>query len=403
MNYNLLCIAPQCPLPCIDGGKIGIFYPLKYLAQKLNVFFTTPVLNINEDIINEFNMYNIKYYPFELNTNDDYFKYPSSLLKPLSFKFNKYFSPLYLKYIEKIIVENQIKILWINAPHMAIYALKLKKKYPYLKIYLREHNIEYDLVLQYARSQKNIFMKMFSYIEYYKTKRYEVSLWNKFDKVFFISDTDLAEAKKYNKDINETNLIYDGMEIPEIPNNIIEEQNSFIFTGNLKSFQNENNLKYFIKNIWIPFRQLEPNAKLYLTGNTDDCLISKLKISKKVLSENNIINLGFVEDIKITILSKQYVVSPTLYGSGIRLKVLEALSLKKIVFVSDIDYTMCKKFKNMENIVHYSNFDDFVNKYFLLKDNEDFCNKIEEEGYNLVKNFFNWDSYVKQVIQEFYE
>ena len=28
---------------------------------------------------------------------------------------------------------------------------------------------------------------------------------------------------------------------------------------------------------------------------------------------------------------------------------------------------------------------------------------IEEEGYNLVKNFFNWDSYVKQVIQEFYE
>lgn len=402
MIDKILCIAPQCPLPCIDGGKIGIFYPLKYLAQKLNVFFTTPVLNINEDIINEFNMYNIKYYPFELNTNDDYFKYPSSLLKPLSFKFNKYFSPLYLKYIEKIIIENQINILWINAPHMAIYALNLKKKYPYLKIYLREHNIEYDLVLQYARSQKNIFMKMFSYIEYYKTKRYEVSLWNKFDKVFFISDTDLAEAKKYNKDINETNLIYDGMEIPEIPNNIIEEQNSFIFTGNLKSFQNENNLKYFIKNIWIPFRQLEPNAKLYLTGNTDDCLISKLKISKKVLSENNIINLGFVEDIKITILSKQYVVSPTLYGSGIRLKVLEALSLKKVVFVSDIDYNMIKYFRDMLNIVHYSNYEDFYNKYLKLKNDKILFDKIKKNGYNLSLKIFNWDNYIEKVESQLY-
>lgn len=402
MIDKILCIAPQCPLPCIDGGKIGIFYPLKYLAQKLNVFFTTPVLNINEDIINEFNMYNIKYYPFELNTNDDYFKYPSSLLKPLSFKFNKYFSPLYLKYIEKIIIENQINILWINAPHMAIYALNLKKKYPYLKIYLREHNIEYDLVLQYARSQKNIFMKMFSYIEYYKTKRYEVSLWNKFDKVFFISDTDLAEAKKYNKDINETNLIYDGMEIPEIPNNIIEEQNSFIFTGNLKSFQNENNLKYFIKNIWIPFRQLEPNAKLYLTGNTDDCLISKLKISKKVLSENNIINLGFVEDIKTTILSKQYVVSPTLYGSGIRLKVLEALSLKKVVFVSDIDYNMIKYFRDMLNIVHYSNYEDFYNKYLKLKNDKILFDKIKKNGYNLSLKIFNWDNYIEKVESQLY-
>lgn len=398
MIDKILCIAPQCPLPCIDGGKIGIFYPLKYLAQKLNVFFTTPVLNINEDIINEFNMYNIKYYPFELNTNDDYFKYPSSLLKPLSFKFNKYFSPLYLKYIEKIIIENQINILWINAPHMAIYALNLKKKYPYLKIYLREHNIEYDLVLQYARSQKNIFMKMFSYIEYYKTKRYEVSLWNKFDKVFFISDTDLAEAKKYG-DFNDDNLIYDGAE-PDFYNEQIEEH-SFIFTGSLTSFQNQENLKYFIENIWKNFHYYNKEAKLYLTGNDNKKLENKLGYPIEYLNSLNIINLGFVDDVQRTIASKKYVISPTLYGSGIRLKVLEALVLKKIVFVLDTDYKMCKYFKDMENIIHYSDVNNFISKYNLLEKDKLLYNKIIINAFNLSTEIFSWNKYAQKLIKEF--
>lgn len=396
MRDKILCIAPQCPLPCIDGGKIGILYPLKYLAQKLNVFFTTPVLNINEDIINEFNMYNIKYFPFELNTNDDYFKYPSSLLKPLSFKFNKYFSPLYLKYIEKIIIENQINILWINAPHMAIYALKLKKKYPYLKIYLREHNIEYDLVLQYARSQKNVFMKMISYIEYYKTKKYEISLWNKFEKVFFISDTDLAEAKKYG-DFNDDNLIYDGSE-SNFYNEQVEEH-SFIFTGSLTSFQNQENLKYFIENIWKNFHDNNKEAKLYLTGNDNKKLEDKLGYSIEYLNSLNIINLGFVEDIQKTIASKKYVISPTLYGSGIRLKVLEACALNKIVFVSRIDYDMCKYFKDMDNIVLFENEQDFINKYEKLINDKNLQLKIQQNVGEIAKQVFSWESYVQKAME----
>lgn len=397
MIDKILCIAPQCPLPCVDGGKMEIFYPLKYLAQKVNIFFTTPVVKINDDIINEFNIYNIKYFPFVLNTKNDYFKYPLSLFTPLSFKFNKYFNRFYLKHIEKIIVENQIKILWVNASHMAIYALKLKKKYPYLKIYLREHNIEYDLVLQYARSQKNVFMKIISCIEYYKTKRYEISCWNKFEKVFFISDTDLAEAKKYGN-FNDDNLIYSGSE-PSFYNEQVEEH-SFIFTGSLTSFQNQKNLKYFIENIWKNFYNKNKKVKLYLTGNDNKKLETKLGYSIEYLNSLNIINLGFVDDIQKTIASKKYVISPTLYGSGIRLKVLEALRLKKIVFVSDIDYAMCRKFKDMENIIHYSNLNDFIEKYIMIENESNLYEKISNNCYNLAKELFSWDKYVLRIIEK---
>ena len=297
-----------------------------------------------------------------------------------------------------LVKEKNIDTIWVCHAQMAKYATELKKQYPYLKIFLREHNIEYKLVKQYIKSQKNIFMKLISTYEYLKTKKYEISLWDKFDKVFFISDTDINTAKKYNKNVDDSNLIYDGMDFYEIEEGIEVEEDSFIFTGSFTSFQNENNLKYFIKNIWLPFVQKVPGVKLYLTGNNDNVLISKLNITREDLEKNNIINLGFVDDIKKTILSKQYVISPTLYGSGIRLKVLEALSLRKVVFVSDIDFKMASCFKDMENVVHYSDYDSFYQKYIKIK-RENTYQQIADNGYQLINQYFNWDKYYSKAIK----
>ena len=242
-------------------------------------------------------------------------------------------------------------------------------------------------------------MKLISYFEYLKTKDYEIKIWEKFDKVYFISDSDLAIAQKYGNCTNE-NLIYDGMEIDDNINEDYEDK-SFIFTGSLSSFQNKNNLKNFIETIWKTFIIEYPENKLYLTGNSDYSLENKLDISIDELNKLNIFNLGFVEDIKKTIRSKKYIISPTLCGSGIRLKVLEGLSLKRPVFVSDIDFEMCSKFNDMDNIVHYSNPDDFFKKYALLENNMELYNKICNNGFLLVKEVFSWDNYIEKLLKDF--
>lgn len=396
---KLLYIAPQDSLPYTDGGKIGIFFPLKEFAKKYNVFYAFPTPQINGNTVSKYNDFNIRAIPYQMNLKDNYLSYPHSLFSNLSFKFSKFYDKNFLNILSEHIKENNIDIIWVSSAQMAKYAIELKKQYPNLKIFLREHNIEYKLVKQYIKSQKNIFMKLIVFFEYLKTKKYEIGLWNKFDKVFFISDTDIKTAKKYNKNINNSNLIYDGMDLFEIDENISIEEDSFIFTGSLASYQNENNLKYFIKNIWIPFNKKVPKTILYLTGNNDDFLLSKLKMTKQQLTDNNIINLGFVNDIKRTILSKQFVVSPTLYGSGIRLKVLEALSLKKVIFVSDIDFEMACCFKDMGNIVHYTNCDSFFEKYTKVKI-ERLYNQISENGYALIDKYFSWDKYIEKAILE---
>ena len=396
---KLLYLASQNSFPPSDGGKIETFYPAKYFSKYFDVTMAFPIPCINDELYKKYNKQNIDILPFQLDTKDNYFKYPLTLLSNLSFKFSKFYNKNFLKKISQYVNENQIEIIWCLSAQMAKYAIELKKTYPNLKIYLREYNIEYKLVKQYSKSCKNLVMKAISYFEYLKTKAYEISIWNKFDKVFFISDTDLTTAKKFNKTFDETNLIYSGMELANIKETFEIEHNSFIFTGSLKSFQNQNNLNYFIKNIWIPFSIKVPEAKLYVTGNKEDFLLSKLNMSKEILTEHNIINLGFVDDIKQTILSKQFVVSPTLYGSGIRLKVLEALALKKVTFVSDIDYKMASCFKDMENIVHYTNFEDFYCKYLKLKEDNSLCDKIKKNGHKLISEIFSWDKYTIKVFE----
>ena len=75
---------------------------------------------------------------------------------------------------------------------------------------------------------------------------------------------------------------------------------------------------------------------------------------------------------------------------------MEALSLKKVVFVSDIDYEMAQCFKDMENIVHYTDENDFYQKYKTIY-NKDLYKMIAKNGYGLIYKNFNWDLYTKNV------
>ncbi len=398
MNNKILFIVPQNSLPCIDGGKIGVFFPMKYFTKYFKVFAAFPVQKYDENIKKQYKDHSITAIPFEFCTKDSPMYYIRSIFSNLSFKMTKYYNQKFYTIIEKTVTENDIQIIWVSAPHMAKYALNLKKKYPYLKIYFREHNIEYDLVKQYSQNAKNKFIKLFSYFEYLKTKKYEQYLWNKFDKVFFISDTDLEEAKKVHTSFDESNLIYDGMEINYDNATDKVEENSFIFTASLGTFQNRVNLKYFIEKIWVPFVKKYPECKLYLTGNSDEKVQRVLNMTAEKLEQLNIINLGFVDNIQKTISQKQYVVSPTIAGSGIRLKVLESCALGKTTFVSKIDYQMCKHFKDMDNIVLFENKNDFTKKYEQLSLDLELQKHIQSNAKNIAKQVFSWGNYTKKAV-----
>ncbi len=395
---NILYMAPQNVIPPVDGGKIGIYYPLLFLSKfyDLYLFF---IKDVSENVdINDYLALGIKGVEYcELDKKDRLINLLLNYSKKEPFKFQKYFNCLCLNKIDEIVLKNKIDLIICSHPHLFKYALYLKKKYN-IKILLREHNLEYQLVYEYYKYEKNPVKKYIAYTQYIKTKKYETKAWNIADGVVFISDTDYKEAVKYSKNIEHFYLVYDGFIINKFKTNDIIKNREYepfscIFTGNLNTLQNRINLNWFIKSIWLNFIKKNYKYKLYITGNNDQSITEKLSYKISELNKINIFNLGFVKDIDAAISSKQFFISPSIIGSGIRIKILHALSLGVPVFATIKDYEMISLFDDMNNIIMFKDFEEFEIKINNLTINMENYNNIAINGFNLIKNNLSWLSY----------
>ncbi len=398
---KLLVIAPQNCFPPKDGGKIGIYFPLVEYAKwgTVHYAFTTDKLPDGE-CTQHFSSMGIHLHPFVIVTKDSAFGLIKNLFSSIPFKFQKYFSTLFLQYLQELIRKEKITHIWINHAHMAEYALQLKKQNA-VKIYLREHNIEFSLVEQLVPFLEGNIKKRLANWQYHKTKQYETTAWNLFDKVILISDADKAIAEQYYIGQN-TTLIYDSYEqafMDKLIDENIYEPESFIFTGNINTIQNAINLKTFVHEIWNPFIYANPSYKLYITGNEKVAIENLLQIN---LMEHHIFVMGFVEDIVSAIRSKQFFLSPTYIGAGVRIKVLNAMALGAVCFISSKDEAMLNDICNKKNSLVFNDINDFQ-EMIAVANNPEIYKSVSNAAKELVNQYkYSWSAYsesVKRILQ----
>ncbi len=398
---KLLVIAPQNCFPPKDGGKIGIYFPLVEYAKWCTVHyaFTTDVLP-DASCTGHFIALGIHLHPFILNTKDTAVGLVKNIFSTVPFKFQKYFSPTFLTYLQTLISNEKITHVWINHAHMAEYALQLKQANA-IKIHLREHNIEFSLVEQIIPFLSGRIKKILAKWQYHKTRKYETTAWNKFDTVVFISDADKAIARQYYHGTN-TTIIYDSYEQISITKGANERQyepGSFIFTGSVSTIQNAINLKTFIYEIWMPLVQANTRYKLYITGNDELAIKNLLHIN---LKEHHIFVMGFVDDIVSAIAEKQFFLSPTYIGAGVRIKVLNAMAMGAVCFISPKDEAMLDDICNKKNAFVFNDIHDFQ-KMIDVANNPQTYDAISKAAIHLTHQYkYSWSAYsdaVKKLLQ----
>lgn len=393
---KLLVIAPQNPYPATDGGKISIYYPLINLAKYFQIHFVfTYFQPLPQNIEEHFEDFGIKIYPQKVNTKDSFPGILLNIISSLPYKFHKYHKGIILKKIEEIVQKETIQFIWCNHSHVAWYGLQLQRKFR-VKIFLREHNIEYSLVQQVLKLSKNKLLKAFIQLQYLKTKDHEIHCWKTFDKTFFISDSDFSIAKNECNTCGKLDLLYDSSYQKKESHTEKKEPYSFIFTGNVETFQNCYNLQQFITEIWEPLIKVDARWKLYITGNKDEVIKKKIKTD---FAANNIVNLGFVDDIEQAIDSKKYFISPSYIGSGLRIKVLNAMAGGAVCFLSPLDAQMLSSFQDFDNIIKYNNFNIFYKNLIRLENDELLYNSISLQALKIGTDF-TWKDYALKVYNE---
>ncbi len=304
----------------------------------------------------------------------------SSLFSGLPFSVKMRTSEKAKNELESYLKANPVDIIICDAVQRA---LNIPFDNPAYKI-LYEHNIESMIIKRYAQQEKNIFKKIIALLESLKLSNFEKKMWNKFDCSIACSPVDREIMQRYAPE-SKISMINNGVESDYYSSNSnIVEKNTLIYTGQIGWHPNEDALVYFMNEIMPIIRQEIPDIKLWIVGNNPSSRIKEL-----AQKNSNITVTGFVEDVREYVKKAAVYIVPLRIGSGTRLKILEALSMKKAVVTTTIG---CEGI-NVENNKHLlirDNPEEFAKAVLEVLKNDKLRISLGENGRKLIEEQYDW-------------
>lgn len=250
---------------------------------------------------------------------DNYFRHEPYTTEIEKLGVEVLYNPYNFKNIDQWFKQNgkEINYVYMNRPHISIKYVDLIKKYTNSKIIYYGHDLHFLREYREYELTGNESLKK-SAEEWKKT---EFDLYEKSDVIYYPSDVEVQEIKKYYPNINAKAIpayIFDEQELSSQKN--FEDKEGLLFVGGFGHKPNIDAVLWFVSSVFPLILDKKPNMKFYIVGsNPPDEIIS--------LSSNNIIVTGFVSDEELIQLYNQcrIVVVPLRYGAGVKGKVVEAM------------------------------------------------------------------------------
>jgi polysaccharide biosynthesis protein PslH len=248
---------------------------------------------------------------------------------------------------------------------------------------LDAHNVEYDNFRRMSELKWSYPRKLFYTREYEKCYREEIEIFKKQDAIFTTSDRDSELIQEDVKGIphytipNGVDMTYFKSEHSDV------EPNSIVFTGVMSYLPNQDAMIYFVESILPIIRKSIPDVKLYIVGSNPPEII-------KNYQSDSIVVTGFVEDVRPYIDEASVYVVPLNMGSGTRLKIPEAMSMRKPIVTTTIGCEGLDIEDNTHALVRDTPL-GFAEAVVELMENSELRTRISENGYHLAREKYDWD------------
>lgn len=336
---NLLFILPFLPYPLKSGGHQAIFNGIRAVVNDYNVFITYCEDKTEDNSLTQQEL--IK----ELGTHINIIPYKKQQkIESRSFALRSYIAFWKLK--EKI--KRKLGITKDkDIPHFFQIAITDDKRVLFLNDIIKKYNIDIvqcemistiSDVLVLPSSVKKIYVQhQIDYVrsqldlkengllddfkkELAQCKKIEIFLLNQFDTIIALSDYD----KNLMQQDGVTAPIYVSPAIVSTSIKYFEfrtRRKVLSFVGPSMHYPNVDGILWFLKNCWSELRRREPDFILQIIGEWDK---QTRKEIQRIYPE--IIFHGYVSNLD-KYIENTIMIVPINIGSGIRMKILEAVSL----------------------------------------------------------------------------
>lgn len=191
------------------------------------------------------------------------------------------------------------------------------RKYTDAKIIVRTHNVEHKIWKQLALNTNNPFKKFYFNRLSADLKKYEIEILKKADFIAAITEEDLSAFEELGIKTPKT-VIPIAIDLSE--NHVDYSVSNLFFIGSMNWKPNIEAVDWLVNEILPAVKIVYPKIELHLAG-------SYMEKQFPTSGIKGIINHGFVSDSHKFMQNNGLLISPIRSGSGVRVKLLEAMAL----------------------------------------------------------------------------
>ena len=264
----------------------------------------------------------------------------------------------------------------------------MKKKSPETKLIYQNHNVDSDMAHKDFKAGR-IPLKSFQ-----KILETEKLLYKNTDCVIAVSDNDASRLSELNNGRLNLKVVQTGISLEkDIATDGINQDNpkSILFCGSLDYQPNYEGLLWFYENCWLKVLKQMPELVLTVIGSgiVDNSLIH--------LQKDNTVNFaGRVDSVWRYYNQAAIVIVPLLSGSGIRIKILEAMSMG-VPVVSTKKGAEGINYSDKENICIADDPEEFVSIMMNLLRNKEYRINLSHGGRLVIAENYDWQVIGKRI------
>lgn len=393
---KVLMLCNKSPYPAKEGGPIAMNMMVEGLLEQHH---TVKVLAFNTN-------------KYGVNSNDlpkDYREatdfetvYADLRIKPIdafinlfsnkSYHVQRFISKAVHQKLRQILEASPYDIVQLETLFMAPYISTIRK-YSNARIVLRAHNIEHRIWERIKNSCNNPFKRWYLNHLSQTLKAFELNTINTVDGIAAITHHDAAYFKQHT--VKPVISIPFGIDIHQFYAPKQNTPQSTLFhLGSMNWMPNEEGIRWFLNNVWPEVHIQHPDLILRLAGREMPEWLIKTTYSGVEI-------IGEVENAAQFIQDNGIMVVPLLSGSGIRIKIIEGMSLSKPIITTTIGAEGIH-YTHQQDIWIADSPQEFIDGISSLIKAPTLCSSIGNNAHDLIKKEHNRFDLIKK-LTNFYQ
>jgi len=388
---KILQISNRVPWPLNEGGTLGIYnYTRSFseLGHQVTLYcldglkHNTPVAEATKELQKY-----AKVYIHPINTDvvvGDAFK---GLLKNESYNVSRFYNAIFEEEIISLLNQEKFDVIQLEGTFLGPYIETIRSHFDGL-ISLRMHNVEYEIWERLAANEKNPLKRLYLSRLATQLKKYEKQLLAKVDVVVPVTEVDAAKFKALKSDLK-IFVSPAGINLDEWQFAPTNNFTNWYHIGSMEWHANKEAAEWFITEIHPNLAAAFPAYKFHLAGKGLD------KFNFENINQLNA--TAFVPSAYSFVAPLDVCVVPLKSGSGIRVKILEAMAAGKLVISTTIGAQGIPYVKG-EHLLIADTAEEFTAAYTQLNNGSIDATKIVNNARKLIEDAYSTNAITSQLV-----